>query len=207
MKQHSTLQSILLHLLPGAVATVVLVLTVPLVTAWGYPYILALYLPMILAVILLELGYLLVQGQKESGDLSLKEVVDYREPVPWWYYVVFPVLIVVWGVVVTGLITPVDNLILSRLFAWAPDWYALRNLLEITDSYPRDTLLVTAICAVLLFSLYHFWTPWQFLSRVVLLAPMVYLVWWKRNITLGIIAHCLLNLIGTTVLFAQLLGQ
>jgi hypothetical protein len=149
---------------------------------------------------------------------------------------------VIWGVVVTGLITPVDNLILSRLFAWAPDWYALRNLLEITDSYPRDTLLVTAICAVLLngivgpiveelyfrghllprisrfgrlapivnvllFSLYHFWTPWQFLSRVVLLAPMVYLVWWKRNITLGIIAHCLLNLIGTTVLFAQLLGQ
>jgi uncharacterized protein len=242
MKQHSTLQSILLHLLPGAVATVVLVLTVPLVTAWGYPYILALYLPMILAVILLELGYLLVQGQKESGDLSLKEVVDYREPVPWWYYVVFPVLVVIWGVVVTGLITPVDNLILSRLFAWAPDWYALRNLLEITDSYPRDTLLVTAICAVLLngivgpiveelyfrghllprisrfgrlapivnvllFSLYHFWTPWQFLSRVVLLAPMVYLVWWKRNITLGIIAHCLLNLIGTTVLFAQLLGQ
>ena len=57
-----------------------------------------------------------------------------------------------------------------------------------------------------LFSLYHFWTPWNFLSRVLLLAPMVYLVWWKRNIYIGMIAHCLLNLIGTTVLFAQLLG-
>jgi membrane protease YdiL (CAAX protease family) len=33
------------------------------------------------------------------------------------------------------------------------------------------------------------------------------LVWWKRNIYIGIIAHCLLNLIGTTVLFAQLLVQ
>jgi hypothetical protein len=59
---------------------------------------------------------------------------------------------------------------------------------------------------VVLFSLYHFWTPWNFLSRVVLLAPMVYLVRWKRNIYIGMIAHCLLNLIGTTVLFAQLLG-
>jgi membrane protease YdiL (CAAX protease family) len=59
---------------------------------------------------------------------------------------------------------------------------------------------------VVLFSLYHFWTPWMFLSRVVLLTPMVYLVWWKRNIYIGMIAHCLLNLIGTAVLFAQLLG-
>jgi uncharacterized protein len=60
---------------------------------------------------------------------------------------------------------------------------------------------------VALFSLYHFWTPWQFLSRVALLLPMVYLVWRKQNLYLGLIAHCLLNLIGTIVLFAQLLGQ
>jgi hypothetical protein len=44
------------------------------------------------------------------------------------------------------------------------------------------------------------------LSRVVLLVPMACLVWWRRNIYIGIIAHCLLNLIGTIVLFAQLLG-
>jgi uncharacterized protein len=104
--------------------------------------------------------------------------------------------------------------------------------------YPRQAILVTAICAltlngvvgpiveelyfrghllprisrfgrwapllnVLFFPFYHFWTPWMFFSRVLLL---VYVVWWKRNIYLGMIAHCLLNLIGTAVLFAQLLG-
>jgi membrane protease YdiL (CAAX protease family) len=242
IQQHSTLQLILLHLLPGGLATVVFVITVPLVMAMGYPSITALYIPMILTVILFELGYLLVQGQKGNGTLSRKGIVDYREPVPGWYFLVFPIVIVVWGVVVTALVSPIDNLILTKVFAWLPDWYALRNLLEIPNSFPRETLFITAFFAVLLngivgpvveelyfrghllprlsgfgrwaplvnvvlFSLYHFWSPWMFLSRVVLLIPMVYLVWWKRNIYIGLIAHCLLNLIGTLVLFAQLLGQ
>ncbi len=241
-EQHSTVQSLLLHLLPGAIGAIVYVLTVPLVSAQHYPSITALYLPMILTVIILELGYLLYQGRKRNGVLSLKGIVNYREPVPRWYYVVFPILIVIWGVIVTGLVSPIDNLILTRVFAWLPDWYALRNLLEIPSSYPREALLVTAFGALILngvvgplveelyfrghllprisrfgrwaplvnvalFSLYHFWTPWMFLSRVVLLAPLIYLVWWKRNIYLGMIAHCLLNLLGTTVLFAQLLGR
>ncbi len=241
-EQHSTVQSLLLHLLPGAIGAIVYVLTVPLVSPQHYPSITALYLPMILTVIILELGYLLYQGRKRNGVLSLKGIVNYRESVPWWYYVVFPILIVIWGVIVTGLVSPIDNLILTRIFAWLPDWYALRNLLEIPNAYPRDALLVTAFGALILngvvgplveelyfrghllprisrfgrwaplvnvalFSLYHFWTPWMFLSRVVLLAPLIYLVWWKRNIYLGMIAHCLLNLLGTTVLFAQLLGR
>jgi len=241
LRQHSSMQSIVLHLLPGAIATAVYVLMVPIAAALGYPSITALYLPMILSVIVLELGYLLLQGRKKNGSLSLNGIVNFRQPVAWWQYVVFPVLIVIWGVIVTGLVSPVDNLILTELFAWLPDWYALRNLLEIPQTYPREALVVTAVYALILngivgpvveelyfrghllprmthfgrwaplvnvglFSLYHFWTPWNFLSRVLLLAPMVYLVWWKRNIYIGMIAHCLLNLIGTTVLFAQLLG-
>ena len=239
---HTSLQSILLHLLPGVIATAVFVLTVPLASEMGYPSITALYLPMILTVIILELGYLLWQGRKRNGVLSLTGIVNFLEPVPLWQYIVFPILIVIWGVLVTALISPVDNLILIKVFGWLPDWYALRNLLEIPSIYSREALLVTAVFAVILngivgpvveelyfrghllprmsrfgrwaplvnvvlFSLYHFWTPWNFLSRVVLLTPMVYWVWWKRNIYIGMIAHCLLNLIGTLVLFAQLLGQ
>ena len=242
IQEHSTLQSIVLHLFPGAIATAVFVFTVPLANALDYPSIIALYLPMILTVILVELGYLLVQGRKRNGSISLKGIVNYREPVSGWQYVVFPILVVVWGVVVTGLVSPVDNLLLTKAFAWLPDWYALRDLFEIPKIYPRETLIVTAVCAVilngivgpvveelyfrghllprmsrfgrwapfinvLLFSLYHFWTPWNFFSRVVLLTPMVYWVWGKRNIYIGMIAHCLLNMIGTIVLFAQLLGQ
>jgi len=241
IEQLSIGQVIVLHLLPGAIGTVVYILSVPIFTNLGYPSITALYLPMILAVILLELGYLFYQGQKKNGQRSLTGVVNYRERVPGWMYVAFPLLILVWGVLVTGLVSPLDNLILNKSFSWLPDWYTLKNVLDIKTIYSHETILVTAICAlilngllgpiveelyfrgyllprisrlgrwapllnVVLFSFYHFWTPWMFFSRVVLLIPMIYIVKWNQNIYIGMIAHCLLNLIGTVVLFAQLLG-
>jgi len=239
--QYSLGQAIVLHLLPGAIATAVYVLTVPFFTRLGYPTIIALYLPMILAAIIVEHGYLCYQGQKKNGMGSLKNIVNYRDPVPWWMYIAFPLLVLIWGILVTGLVSPIENLLLNQVFAWLPDWYTLRDLLQIKTTYPREAILVTAICALILngfvgpiveelyfrghllprltrfgrwapllnvalFSLYHWWTPWMFLSRVVLLMPMVYIVWRRRNIYIGMIAHCLLNLIGTAVLFAQLLG-
>ena len=48
-----------------------------------------------------------------------------------------------------------------------------------------------------LFSLYHFWSPWQFLSRVAGVTPFAYGVWWKHNVYLGMAVHVLLNGIGT----------
>jgi hypothetical protein len=61
----------------------------------------------------------------------------------------------------------------------------------------------------MLFSLYHFWSPWQFLSRVAGVAPFVYGVWWKRNVYLGMAVHMSLNALGTatiTVLVLQRSG-
>jgi membrane protease YdiL (CAAX protease family) len=49
---------------------------------------------------------------------------------------------------------------------------------------------------VLLFSLYHFFSPWQNITRILALIPMVYAVSWKRNIYLSIFTHCLLNTLG-----------
>ena len=241
VEQYSLGQSIVLHLLPGAIATTVYIVTVPFFTRLGYPSITALYLPMTLSVIIMELGYLFYRGYKKNGTYSLQGIVHYREPVPGWMYVVFPFVILIWGMLVTVLLSPLENLFLNQVFKWLPDWYAIRNLLQIKTTYPREALLVTAGCALILnglagpiveelyfrghllprlarfgrwapllnvalFSLYHGWTPWMFLSRLVLLAPMVYGVWWKRNIYLAIIAHCLLNLVSMIVLVAQLLG-
>jgi uncharacterized protein len=148
--QHSLGQSILLHLLPGAIATAIYVLSVPVFTRLGFPSITALYLPMILALIFMELGYLLYRGQKKNGSLSLKGIIDFQQPVPWWMDIAFPLLILGWGILVTGLVSPIDNLFLSQAFGWLPDWYALRNLLQIKAAYPEAVILVTAGCALIL---------------------------------------------------------
>lgn len=49
-----------------------------------------------------------------------------------------------------------------------------------------------------LFSLYHFFTPWQNVMRILGFGPMIYAVWWRKNIYLGMIVHCTFNIIGTT---------
>jgi membrane protease YdiL (CAAX protease family) len=58
-----------------------------------------------------------------------------------------------------------------------------------------------------LFSLYHFTSLWQNPSRIIAFLPMVYAVWWKKNVYLGIVVHCALiafNSLGILALFFAL---
>ncbi len=56
---------------------------------------------------------------------------------------------------------------------------------------------------VLLFSLYHFFSPWQFFTRILAFYPLAYVVRWKNNIYLSMVTHGLLN-IGFCLLSARL---
>lgn len=58
------------------------------------------------------------------------------------------------------------------------------------------------LMSAVLFSLYHFWLPWDVVGRIISLLPVVYVVQWKRNVYVSILVHCLLNLIGTIGLAA-----
>lgn len=53
------------------------------------------------------------------------------------------------------------------------------------------------VIVTVVFSLYHFWSPWQNITRIIGVFPYVYVVWKKKNIYLGIIVHCLCNLVGS----------
>lgn len=240
VSEHSTVALIVLHLLPGALAALVYILTAPIVTSWGYPTITALYVPMALTVIVFELVYLFYRGSKKNGRFSLRGVVKYREPVPWWQYIVFPLLILLIGIIGSAVLALLDNALLQTVFSGLPDWYLLKNVPQLGTQYPRGVLLTVFGFALVLnvfvgpiveelyfrgyllphlerfgrfaplingvlFSFYHFWTPWQFFSRLALVLPLTYIVWWKRNIYIGMIAHCTANLIGTTILFLSLM--
>jgi hypothetical protein len=59
---------------------------------------------------------------------------------------------------------------------------------------------------VSLFSLYHFWSPWQVVARILGIGPMVYAVRWKRNVYLGMVVHCSLNSLAVLFVARQVLG-
>lgn len=46
---------------------------------------------------------------------------------------------------------------------------------------------------VVLFSLYHLFTPWENITRILALTPYIYGVWKKQNIRIGMVVHLTLN--------------
>ena len=60
---------------------------------------------------------------------------------------------------------------------------------------------------VTLFSLYHFWSPWQIVARILGFGPTVYAVRWKRNVYLGMVVHCSLNSIAVLLVATMVAGR
>ena len=60
---------------------------------------------------------------------------------------------------------------------------------------------------VALFSLYHFWSPWQIVARILGFGPTVYAVRWRRNVYLGMVVHCSLNAIAVSLVASMVAGR
>jgi uncharacterized protein len=60
---------------------------------------------------------------------------------------------------------------------------------------------------VTLFSVYHFWSPWQIVGRILGFGPTVYAVRWKENVYLGMVVHCSLNTLGIILVASMVLGR
>jgi len=62
------------------------------------------------------------------------------------------------------------------------------------------------IANAVLFSLYHFFSPWHFLSRVLMMIPLYYWVMKTKNIRFSIIAHVIANSITSLSMLFILLN-
>lgn len=58
-----------------------------------------------------------------------------------------------------------------------------------------------------LFTVYHFWQPFNYLTIFLGVLPMTWVAWKRRNIRFAIVTHLLLNLIGGLGAFGLLLSQ
>lgn len=89
------------------------------------------------------------------------------------------------GIVINGILAP-----------FAEELYFRGYLLPRMKSFGKWAPLINTS----LFSLYHFFSPWQFFTRILAILPMAYSIWWKKNIYIGIIAHCFLNILTVVML-------
>jgi membrane protease YdiL (CAAX protease family) len=236
-EQHSLGQSIVLHLLPGVLLLVWFVVTGPLAEGLGVPAFLALMVGAGVIVIPFELGYLLYQGWRRNGTLSLEGVVRYRESIPRWQYAVLVPAGVGWMIFAFFVVAPpTNNYLIERFFAWLPDWFF--GFSQSPDQYSQAILLTAAFLALTLngivapvveelyfrgylfprlswmprwapvvsgglFSLYHLFTPWEQLPRLLVLVPLGYVLQWNKNIYWGMIVHCTFNTLCMVMLLVS----
>ncbi len=150
-EQHSIGKSIMLHLIPGAAATLFFIITAPILKNDGLPSVLAFLLAAVLVVIPFELGYLFFQAKKRNGCYSLKGIVRYCEKIPVWQYFVFVPALLLWaiigGIIIAG---PIDNYLLKTFFSWLPDWFFLENFINNISQYSRSVLLTILFSGVVL---------------------------------------------------------
>jgi hypothetical protein len=85
-----------LHLIPGALITAFFFLTAPTVMRAGYPPLLAILLAILFILIPFELGYLLYQGKKQNGRISLQGIVLFRDRLPVWQLALLVVGLLIW---------------------------------------------------------------------------------------------------------------
>lgn len=101
------------------------------------------------------------------------------------------------------LTTAVLNILVIGLLApWAEEIYFRGYLL------PRISWMKgwSPVLGATLFTLYHFWTPWLFFGRFLAVLPMAAVVYWKKDLRLGIWIHCLVNLIDGISLLVLAIG-
>ncbi|WP_437576098.1 CPBP family intramembrane glutamic endopeptidase [Sorangium sp. So ce887] len=60
---------------------------------------------------------------------------------------------------------------------------------------------------MVLFALYHLWSPWQVLSRICYFLPTVWATWRKEDLRISLWVHCLANTASHLLMLAAVLGS
>jgi hypothetical protein len=111
----SWLAIVALHLLPGFVTTLVVIALAPFASSAGTPPGLTL---VVLSTVIggsMEFGYLVLQGWRRNGRLSLSGVVVYRDHMPRWQFVVLLAAVLVYALSLSVLLAPMRNLLATHL--------------------------------------------------------------------------------------------
>lgn len=192
----------------------------PIVEHWGFPSVFALILAVGLILIPTELGYLLYQGKRQTGRMTLIGVVSYIRSISRRDIIIWTVMIFIATGMIFTLLKPAESWLQERMFSWMPainsglDGHYSKNILIVTyffffvlvsvlgplteELYFRGYLLprikgsLAPVIHSVLFALYHVFSPWMIITRIFGLLPLIYAVR-KKNLLVGIFVHVLLN--------------
>ena len=234
IKPFSLVQILLYHLLPGVPILISAVLFAHPTFGFGLPIYLSLMLAIVIGLIPTEMGILYFSAKRQGKNIkeviSFCEKLPIIKTILWALPGIFFGLTVfiflpkiehpIWtifnwvpewfridrfeaGTMEKRLLTLtiIMNLVFNGIFGPIVEELYFRGfLLPRMGRLGKSAPFVNAV----LFSLYHFFTPWENISRILAMIPYIYIVWYKKNIRIGIVVHCTMNILGAISMLAML---
>ena len=126
-KKHKALQTILLHLVPGAIQLAVFIVLIPLVLKLGFASDFADHLVAFVAMVPIQFGIMLFVSKKTTGTCHIAAIIPYKEKSKLPEYLIFFAIMLVWALGIDALLSPWENGLRDNLFSFVPDVIRLGN--------------------------------------------------------------------------------
>jgi membrane protease YdiL (CAAX protease family) len=229
-ERHSLRKTLFLHLAPGVPFTLAFLLAAWLLNRTGGSAYLAIILCIPLVLVPCEVGVLLLERERLGWTWRSIIIPRGSRRVSVLDILLSVTAIYIVAQAAAALATPSRAVILSALANRLPPWAVLDGLLRgvtpsvlwlglflsglvapiVEELYFRAYLLpripvsgrwAPAVNAAL-HSIYHFYTPWNYLAFFLAFLPLAYYVRLRGNLLPTIITHCLFNSVGVIVVLA-----
>lgn len=235
IEQFNITQIILYHFLPGIPILLISIILSNPSWGIGLPYVLSIFLSIMFGLIPIQLFILFITAKRQNRNIKeilsytnktptiqivlwiivlltfAMVIMIFQEQlnetftnifswIPDWFRIsiepvnqspefMWPVIIL--GFIFNGILGPIVEELYFRGF-----------LLPRMNRFGKAAPFIN----VTLFSLYHLFTPWENISRILSTLPLYYVVWYKKDIRIGMIVHCLGNIFGMIGTTAALLN-
>ena len=113
---------IAMHLLPGLIIVGGYAVIAWAMRGLAVPSLLPLVLAIPVTLVPAELGYLLYQGKRRHGHLTLQGVIDYNQPLTGKQYAIWIPATLLATIMLFVLFGFTDGILLQRVFFWWPAW-------------------------------------------------------------------------------------
>lgn len=232
-RQLTILQIILYHVLPGVPVIIFAIILASPTFGFGQPIFFSLLI--VFALWLVPIQWIILKVIANSEGKTIRSIIGYTAKMPIREISLWAIPGIVLAAVVFTLGAEIERPIWSIFYwvpNWFfVDRYAFQadNLLLPTlvlnfifrgillpfteEIYFRGFLLprmgrlgkFAPLISAALFSVYHLFAPWENITRMLAVLPFVYIVWYKKNIYIGIISHCVVNLLSCSVMLFTVL--
>jgi len=232
-KQFSAWQWLVLSSLPMVLSLIHHITVKPLVAWLGLP---PRYASFFHFGILFELGFVIYLGVKLTGRFSLMGAVQYRQPLPWWWYPLGFVIFLTVGFGIMALLAPLATFLRETFFTGVTasstpidaSLYTQPVLIVmvigtlivtplsaiIEELYFRGTLLPrmehlgwwAPLISTIFWAATHVGQPWDIPALALMFLPMIFFTRWKKNVYMITLIHGVSNLFTAIGIAVQTIG-